>query len=175
MLSSKIVLFRGDFLDTKIYMCVYNFVQKHKALHKPIIFINDMSPKVMMVLFYGMMPILAIKLDPRIFAFAAMPLIELVLVTRFRNKIDRPRPFDVLDVTPLENHSSGHSFPSLHCSSSFVITTSLFYINTTLGIIGLVVSIFVALSRLFAGVHYPSDILAGIIIGLLFGTPYLFL
>lgn len=162
-------------MDTKIYMCVYNFVQKHKALHKPIIFINDMSPKVMMVLFYGMMPILAIKLDPRIFAFAAMPLIELVLVTRFRNKIDRPRPFDVLDVTPLENHSSGHSFPSLHCSSSFVITTSLFYINTTLGIIGLVVSIFVTLSRLFAGVHYPSDILAGIIIGLLFGTPYLFL
>lgn len=162
-------------MDTKIYMLVYDFVQRHKALHRPIIFINDISPKIMMVLFYGMMPILVLMLDKRIFAFAAMPLIELVLVTRFRNWIDRPRPFDVLDVTPLEHHSSGHSFPSLHCSSSFVITMSLFYINTILGVIGLIVSIFVAVSRLFAGVHYPSDILAGILIGLLFGTPYLFI
>lgn len=160
-------------MDTKIYMSVYNFVQSHKALHKPIIFINDISPKIMMVLFYGMMPILAIRLDPRIFIFAAMPLIELILVTHFRNKIDRPRPFDVLDVIPLEDHSSGHSFPSLHCSSSFVITMALFYINPILGTIGLIVSVFVALSRIFAGVHYPSDVAAGIIIGILFGVPYL--
>lgn len=162
-------------MDTKIYMLVYGFVQKHKALHRPIIFINDISPKIMMVLFYGLMPILALRLDPRIFIFAALPLIELVSVTKFRDKIDRPRPFDVLDVTPLEKHSSGHSFPSLHCSSSFVITMALFYIHPWLGAAGLTVSVFVALSRLLAGVHYPSDILAGTLIGLLFGTPYLFL
>ena len=162
-------------MDTKIYMGVYNFIQRHKSLHRPIIFINDFSPKVMMVLFYGLMPILVLKLDVRIFAFAAFPLLELTLVTKFRNWVDRPRPFDVLDVTPLENHSSGHSFPSLHCSSSFVITMALFYIHPYLGAAGLFVSVFVALSRLFAGVHYPSDILAGIIIGLLFGTPYLFI
>ena len=129
----------------------------------------------MMLLFYGLMPVLVIMLDFRVVAFAAFPLIELLTVTKFRDKIDRPRPFDVLDVTPLEEHSSGHSFPSLHCSSSFVITMALFYINPLLGAIGLIVSVFVALSRLLAGVHYPSDILAGIAIGFLFGLPYLYL
>lgn len=162
-------------MDTKLYLLIYNFVNRHERLKKPIIFINDKSPKVMMVLFYGLMPILVLMRDWRIIAFAACPLIELTLVTKFRDKINRPRPFDVLDVTPLEPHSSGHSFPSLHCSSSFVITTSLWYINPTLGIVGLIVSVFVAVSRLFSGVHYPSDIAAGIIIGLLFGTPYIFL
>ncbi|MDD5944821.1 MAG: phosphatase PAP2 family protein [Clostridia bacterium] len=162
-------------MDTVIYMSVYRFVQRHPALHRPIKFINAVSPQIMMVLFYGLMPILVLMRDIRVIAFAACPLIELVLVTKFRDKIDRPRPFDVLDVTPLEKHSSGHSFPSLHCSSSFVITASLFYIHPILGVIGLIVSIFVAVSRLLSGVHYPSDILAGIIIGLLFGTPYLFL
>ena len=162
-------------MDTVIYMSVYRFVQRHTALHRPIKFINAVSPQIMMVLFYGLMPILVLMRDVRVIAFAACPLIELVLVTKFRDKIDRPRPFDVLDVTPLEQHSSGHSFPSLHCSSSFVITASLFYIHPILGVIGLIVSIFVAVSRLLSGVHYPSDILAGIIIGLLFGTPYLFL
>lgn len=162
-------------MDTKIYMAVYSFVQRHPSLHRPIIFINDKSPNVMMVLFYGLMPVLVLMRDIRVIAFAAFPLIELLLVTKLRNRIDRPRPFDVLDVTPLEKHSSGHSFPSLHCSSSFVITMSLFYIHPTLGVIGLIVSVFVAVSRLLAGVHYPSDIAAGIIIGLLFGTPYLFL
>lgn len=156
-------------------MAVYSFVQKHPKLHKPVIFLNDKTPNIMMVLFYGLMPILVLMRDIRVVAFAACPLAELIIVTKFRNKIDRPRPFDVLDVTPLENHSSGHSFPSLHCSSSFAITTSLYYIHPFLGIIGLVVSILVAVSRLLSGVHYPSDILAGIIIGLLFGIPYLFL
>lgn len=170
-----LLTFEVVILDTKIYMAVYNFVRRHPSLHKPIIFINDKSPNVMMVLFYGLMPILVLTRDIRIFAFAAFPLIELLLVTKFRNNVDRPRPFDVLDVTPLESHSSGHSFPSLHCSSSFVITMSLYYIHPTLGLTGLIVSIFVAVSRLLSGVHYPSDIAAGIAIGLLFGVPYLFL
>lgn len=161
--------------DTKLYMSIYNFVQAHPSSHKPIIFLNDYTPKLMMLLFYGLMPILAIMRDIRVIPYAAFPLIELVLVTKFRNMIDRPRPFDVLDVTPLENHSSGHSFPSLHCSSSFVITTALFYINPVLGIISLIISVVVAATRLLAGVHYPTDVLAGILIGLMFGIPYLFL
>ena len=162
-------------MDTKIYMAIHNFVNRHEMLKKPVIFINDKSPKVMMVLFYGLMPILVIMRDIRVIPFALFPLIELFCVTKFRDKINRPRPFDVLDVTPLEEHSSGHSFPSLHCSSSFVITMALFYIHPVLGIIGLVVSIFVAVSRLLSGVHYPSDILAGILIGLAFGIPYIFI
>ncbi len=162
-------------MDTKIYMSAYRFVQKHKKLHKPIIIINKISPQIMMILFYGLMPVLVLARDWKVIAFAAFPLIELILVTKFRDKIDRPRPFDVLDVVPLEKHSSGHSFPSLHCSSSFVITMSLYYIHPVLGVLGLIVSVFVALSRLLAGVHYPSDILAGIAIGIAFGIPYLYL
>ena len=146
-------------------MKIHNFVMKHKKLHKPVIFLNDKAPKVMMVLFYGLMPILVVMRDIRVIAFAACPLIELTLVTKFRDKVDRPRPFDVLDITPLESH----------CSSSFVITTSLFYINPYLGIIGLIVSIVVAVTRLLVGVHYPLDVLTGILIGLAFGIPYLFL
>lgn len=165
----------NNYFDTKLYMSIYNFVQAHPSTHKSIIFLNDYTPKVMMLLFYGLMPILVIMLDIRVIPYAIFPLIELVLVTKFRNKVDRPRPFDVLNVTPLENHSSGHSFPSLHCSSSFVITTALFYIRPALGIISLIISIIVAATRLLAGVHYPTDVLAGITIGLIFGIPYLFL
>lgn len=162
-------------IDTKIYMHIYGFVQRHPSTHRPIIFLNDSTPKLLMLIFYGLMPILVLMLNIKVIPYAAFPMIELLIVTKFRNMIDRPRPFDVLDVTPLENHSSGHSFPSLHCSSSFVITTALFYISPVLGIISLIISIIVAATRLLAGVHYPTDVLAGIIIGLLFGIPYLFL
>ena len=162
-------------MDTRIYILIYNFVHKHTFLHKPIIFLNNITPKIMMMLFYGCIPILAIRLDKRVIPYTIIPLIGLLLITKFRNIINRPRPFDVLYVTPLEEHSSGHSFPSLHCSSSFVITCALFYIHPTLGTIGLVVSIFVALSRLLSGVHYPADILGGIISGILFGFLFLYL
>lgn len=161
-------------IDARLYMRIYDLVQAHPSTHQLIIFLNGYTPKLMMLLFYGLMPILVIMHDIRVIPYAVFPLIELVLVTKFRNKIDRPRPFDMLDVTPLENHSSGHSFPSLHCSSSFVITTALFYINPVLGIISLIISIIVAATRLLAGVHYTTDVLAGILIGLVFGVPYLF-
>lgn len=78
----------------------------------------------------------------------------------------RPRPFlAVQDIVSLVPPPLTSSFPSLHTSVSTAIALFLFSANRIAGWSGLVVLLGVILGRLAVGVHYPSDILGGVILG----------
>lgn len=61
------------------------------------------------------------------------------------------------------------SFPSGHTLCCFEAATVLMFNVKKLGIPALIIAILVAFSRLYLYVHYPTDVLAGIILGILFG------
>ena len=80
--------------------------------------------------------------------------------------VARPRPFmadpSVEVLIPLP---SDYSFPSGHTSASFAATASLFFCREKSRYPALILSVLIAFSRLYTGVHYPSDIVAGVVIG----------
>ncbi len=79
----------------------------------------------------------------------------------------RPRPFVSHAVTLLvEKSSTDPSFPSNHAAGSFALAFALFWKQRKAGSILLIMAVFMALSRLFIGVHYPADVLAGAFIAL---------
>ncbi len=77
-----------------------------------------------------------------------------------------PRPFVALG-TPHLLTVSGWSFPSGHASMFFALATIIYFRNKNLGILFFVASALMGLARIAAGVHYPSDILGGAILGIL--------
>ena len=82
--------------------------------------------------------------------------------------IARPRPFmefpgRILLITA----PYSHSFPSGHAGSSFCAATILWRANRKLGVISYTLAVLIAFSRVFLFVHYPSDVLAGAILGVL--------
>jgi len=78
----------------------------------------------------------------------------------------RPRPFLDTDIVHfITNYNS--SFPSSHATFMFALSMSVYFFNKKLGIIFFVVSILTGVARIFAGVHWPSDILAGAVLGIL--------
>lgn len=92
-------------------------------------------------------------------------------VTVAKALMTRPRPADEIAVSD----SAGWSFPSAHSASAVALYVMLALITTTLwrrklqptiafAIAGAIV-VAVGLSRLYLGVHYPTDVLAGWLIG----------
>lgn len=78
----------------------------------------------------------------------------------------RPRPFTALpDVHQLLTDSAW-SFPSGHASFFFAMATALYFYNKKWGMRFFLLSILITASRVIAGVHYPSDIVGGALIGI---------
>lgn len=85
----------------------------------------------------------------------------------------RPRPFTVLPkgtFTQLIPHSQDASFPSDHTSGSFGFAAGSWGHNTK-WISGTftVIAFIVMFSRVYAGVHYPTDVLASLVVGIISG------
>lgn len=92
----------------------------------------------------------------------------LIINVTLKDLIARPRPFVVNEaITPLiTNVSPYRSFPSGHSGGSFAAMFALYkWVPKKIGVPALVLAALVALSRLYVGVHYPTDIIAGCIIG----------
>ena len=79
----------------------------------------------------------------------------------------RPRPFVNHEVNLLFYHPTDSSFPSNPATVGFCIATAIWLYNRRLGASLLVLATLFGLSRIYCGVHYPSDIIAGALLGAL--------
>lgn len=75
------------------------------------------------------------------------------------------RPFMVLGFDPLIQASS-FSFPSGHAAVLFVLAVSVWFFRKDWGYWFFAVSILISLARVFSGIHWPADIVAGAAIGI---------
>mgnify|MGYP001558745976 FL=1 len=62
---------------------------------------------------------------------------------------------------------SSWSFPSGHATFFFALATAVYFYNKKWGIGFFIATIFITVSRVIAGIHYPSDIIGGAFIGIL--------
>ncbi len=103
----------------------------------------------------------------------AVPGVSFVLVSIFRYFYNAPRPYEVMDVTPMNNKKTkGKSMPSRHTFSIFVIAMTIFYFDYRLGICFLFAGVVLAILRVVERVHFVRDVVVGAILGFLFGLTY---
>ena len=87
-----------------------------------------------------------------------------------KNLVMRPRPFVThTDLTALLVPEDPWSFPSGHTLSSFAAASALYFFHHKTGFLAFLLAAAIAFSRLYASVHYPTDVLAGAVIGVLCG------
>lgn len=121
-------------------------------------------------------------------AMAAL-LLELIICNAvIKNIVARPRPFEFNQaVELLIKRPDDYSFPSGHAGASFAVTFAFLFallykpeknrIITTnerlmvrwITVMSFVVAVMISLSRMYLYVHYPTDILAGLVLGFLTG------
>ncbi len=104
-----------------------------------------------------------------IIAFALNILLVNILV---KNLVARPRPYEVANFTNLLVHKlSDNSFPSGHTSYAFTFATIITRLNKNKALVVFtdILAILIAFSRLYLYVHFPTDVLAGVVFGILIG------
>lgn len=97
----------------------------------------------------------------------AMALGFLVGNIGLKNIIARTRPYDMVEVEVLVKHLSDFSFPSGHTLVSFNAAIALHHYHRKWGVAALVLASLIALSRLYLFVHYPTDVVAGLLLAVL--------
>jgi undecaprenyl-diphosphatase len=107
--------------------------------------------------------------EPLIAAAIAIPVAELApvvlkpLIGRHRPPVDHP------EIHALGSLPSDYSFPSGHACSAFAAAVVLMAFLPRLRWVLLTIATLVAVSRVWLGVHYPSDVIAGAALGAAIG------
>lgn len=103
---------------------------------------------------------------------AGLALIVFLLADQMSSNVIKPlfsraRPYMYFtDILPLVNSSPRYSFPSTHATNIFATMFLLSFYYRKFILLNLFIAVAVSFSRVYVGVHYPSDIVAGAILGI---------
>lgn len=165
-----------DSLIDKIYEFDHNillYIQEHMR-SSALTPIMDISSKLVNLGILWVMICLVMLCFKRTRMLGAVTLSSLLLCLIVNNVIikhavARARPFDTYsDLVPLIEKPTDYSFASGHTTASFA-AAGIFvrFLPKPLAILTAVYAVMVAFSRLYLGVHYPTDVLCGMAIGII--------
>lgn len=143
---------------------------RNPILNSIMIFITSLGDEGM-IWIAATVALLIPKKTRKIGIMSAVALLGSLLINNniVKNIVQRPRPFVTFtDLQIIIPTPSEFSFPSGHTSSSFA-AAAVFYrhLPKKLGLPSVILAGLIGFSRLYVGVHYPTDVIAGIIMGIL--------
>ncbi|MBP2071301.1 undecaprenyl-diphosphatase [Thermoanaerobacterium butyriciformans] len=154
-------------MNYAIFQFINGFAGHNNIIDKVMIFIALYSPII-----YGLLMVIqwfvggddGKKVSMDEFFAAVIALSANFIISRFYFE---PRPFVSHKVNLLIKHPSDASFPSDHLSGGSAITFTQIRGNKFIGVIMMLLTVLLLIARVYVGVHYPMDVIAGFIIGFL--------
>lgn len=103
-----------------------------------------------------------------IFVFCTTGVFSWFAVLFLKSVFAMPRPYEILEITPLFTYGTMDSFPSGHAAVFGALAFGLLFLHRSRGsILFAVLSVIVLLARIVSGIHFPVDIIVGIFVGFL--------
>ncbi|KPV40861.1 undecaprenyl-diphosphatase [Alicyclobacillus ferrooxydans] len=172
-------MFRSAFpnpFDTTLYHLINGLAGHNVLLDDVMIFFAKDALEIYAVLFivsWLVLPKQALESRHALVMAGCAGILALVINMIISHIWFRPRPFTVFPqgtFTELVPHSADASFPSDHTSGSFGFAAGSWgkqqkWISHAFTVIAVVVMF----ARVFVGVHYPTDVLAGLVVGVFSG------
>ncbi|MDO8443184.1 MAG: phosphatase PAP2 family protein [bacterium] len=156
-------------LDEKIFNFIHQLVGKSRLLDLLAIFFADYSGYIL-ILIALVIIFSAKKYKDRIYNLAFISLILLlsngIITQTIRFFFFRERPFAVLNFAPLiEKSSFEAALPSGHASFFFALAFAIFYLGEKRwSLVFLAISLLMGIARVYVGVHWPLDIVSGMLV-----------
>ena len=155
-------------MDREQYIKVMDFVRSKKH-GISIIYITGKIITFLTALVYIITSALLVYMkDIRVIRVIAVPAAGFILLSAARAKYNAERPYEKYGFKPLfPKDTHGKSFPSRHVFSLFICAGAVSYVYPLPGIIIYIMGVMLAVIRVVAGVHFPKDVIAGALAGIL--------
>jgi len=153
--------------DRQILLYLYKYVTRTPGRIRLVRFlIRGGAP--FFYFWYGavLLAVLLFRKESLAFVVAA-PAGTFLAVSLLRKLFMRPRPFSATGLTPLVAHREDSSLPSRHAASAWAITLVSVVLGPMFFLPALAAALITSLVRVASGLHYPSDVLAGLLLALL--------
>ena len=153
--------------DLTLFNLVFNLAKKSRFLDALGIFLAKYLPYVLVILtIYLLFKEKSWKNQVYFFSFTILSVIlSRGIITEFiKFFLHRERPFVALNFQPLAMPWGSWAFPSGHATAFFALAFAIFFINKYWGAWFIVAACLMGLARIFIGVHWPTDIVGGILI-----------
>jgi undecaprenyl-diphosphatase len=158
-------------LNQSIFLWLHHFAGRWALLDGMAIFFAEWLPYILCIVFL----ILVLYQDGarrRLYLFAegalAILLARGIIVTAIHFFYYHPRPFVVYNFAPLISES-GSSFPSAHAAWFFALAMAVWYADRRWGWWFFSFALAMGIARIYAGVHFPLDVIGGAVIGVASG------
>lgn len=154
-------------LDYRLFHWANSFAARHDGFEDPLKAYVQASPVVFALGLGLLFLFFAPRLRRAAVAAGLSAALALVVARFLAAAVNRDRPF--VDHPLAHNflsHASDPGFPSDHATGAFAIGFALVLRDRTSGIAALVLALVLSVGRVALGVHYPSDVLAGALLGL---------
>jgi len=156
--------------DQSIFEALYALAGKSQLLDFAGIFFASYLPYLLLVLFFVFL-LRERRWKVRFYNFVFVALAVILSRGLFAEIIRffyyRPRPPVILSIEPLIDLSSSGSFPSGHATIFFALAGAMFLLNRRWGLWFFGGAILIGIARIFVGVHWPLDIVGGLVVGFL--------
>lgn len=160
-------------MNEKIFNILFNFANKNEFTKKITRFLTKFTCDLFFIMYLigGIYLLINFKKYgyTELFKYIFIPFIAFLTARIIRNTIKAKRPFEKMEIKSLIYHKGGNSFPSNHSTSAMVLAMALGHIFPLFIFGFIILAIITGVLRIMAGVHYPIDILAGLMIGFGFG------
>jgi undecaprenyl-diphosphatase len=156
-------------VDLWLFKVLNGFAALSDAVEDPFEFLANGAELMFIVLlaaaFLAKGRFTSVKARHGVVAAGLSALLALAVAHLISGMWDRPRPFEAHHVHLFVAPSGDPSFPSDHATAAFAIAVALLLRNRRIGWVALTMATVISISRVAVGVHYPSDVLGGAVIG----------
>lgn len=157
-------------LDFLIFNWLNNFAGKYAFLDGLAFFCSEYLQFLVLAVF----AVFSLKNWKKYFpevicAISSVFLSRIVFTETIRHFFPKDRPFAAGQINAILEHSASPSFPSGHAAFFFALAAAVYFFNKKLGAFFFISAFLISLARVFGGIHWPSDILAGGLMGIFSG------
>ncbi len=163
-------------MDKFFFLLIHQFAQKNQLVDGAAVLVGEYAGYVFIAaLLFFIWRAHERRIHMLLSALLAVVFSRIILTEAIRALWFRPRPFAELGFSPLFEHSASSSFPSGHTALYFALAGVVFCFNKKAGTAFFTAALLIGLARVFAGVHWPSDVAGGAFLGIVsaFGAFYI--